>query len=90
MEIFEFCSQYRNFERKVPLVVVPSTYDPVYEHSLAEAGVDIVIYANQLIRSTYPAMVNTVKKILVTKRAYESRKNLMSIKEILTLIASKS
>ncbi len=85
-EILEFCSRYKKFARKVPLVVVPSTYDTVYEEELAEAGVNIVIYANQLLRSAYPAMVDTAKTILQSGRAYEARKNLMPISEIISLI----
>ena len=85
-EILEFCRIYKEFKRKVVLVVVPSSYDTVYEDELAGAGVNVVIYANQLIRSAYPAMLDTAKLILTNKRAFEARKNLMSIKEILTLI----
>jgi phosphoenolpyruvate phosphomutase len=66
--------------------VVPSTFDTIKEAELAEAGVNVVIYANQLLRSAYPAMVDTAKRILVSGRAYEARENLMSIKDILTLI----
>lgn len=85
-EIFDFCRHYANFKRKVPLVVVPSTYDTVYEDELAKAGVNIVIYANQLIRSAYPVMVDTAKKILIHGRAYEAGKNMMPINEIIRLI----
>jgi phosphoenolpyruvate phosphomutase len=85
-EILDFCNEYQNFERKVPLVAVPSSYDTIYEDELADAGVNVVIYANQLLRSAYPAMLDTAKKILMNKRSYEARENLMSIKEILTLI----
>ena len=85
-EILDFCREYQKFELSVPLVAVPSSYDTIYEDELAEAGVNVVIYANQLLRSAYPAMVDTAKKILLNKRAYEARENLMSIKEILTLI----
>lgn len=86
-EILEFCKEYQKFERKVPLVAVPSSYDTIYEDELAEAGVNVVIYANQLLRSAYPAMLDTAKKILTHKRSYEARENLMPIKEILTLIS---
>jgi len=85
-EILEFCKHYNCLTQKVPLVVVPSSYDTIYEDELAEAGVSIVIYANQLIRSAYPAMLNTAKSILTNKRAFECRDNLMPIKEILSLI----
>ncbi len=85
-EILEFCQKYNQFERKVPIVVVPSSFDTIYEDELANAGVKVVIYANQLLRSAYPSMVDTAKLILTHQRAYEARPNLMSIKEILTLI----
>lgn len=85
-EILEFCRLYKKFQYKVPLVVVPSSYDIISEDELISAGVNIVIYANQLLRSAYPAMVETAKSILTYKRAYETRNNMMSIKEVLTLI----
>ena len=85
-EILEFCKRYRAFDRTVPIIVVPSSFDTIYEDDLARAGVKVVIYANQLLRSAYPSMVNTAKLILEHQRAYEARPNLMSIKEILTLI----
>ena len=85
-EIFDFCKRYESFERKVPLVAVPSSYDAIYEQELSDAGVNVVIYANQLLRSAYPAMVNTAETILANGRSYEARDNLMSINDILTLI----
>lgn len=85
-EIIEFCTKYKYFDPKVPLVVVPSSYDTIYESELAENGVNIIIYANQLLRSAYPAMVETAKSILLNQRSYESRSQMMTIQEILTLI----
>jgi phosphoenolpyruvate phosphomutase len=85
-EILEFCNKFQQFSKRVPLVVVPSSFDTIYEDELAAAGVNVVIYANQLLRSAYPAMLDTAKKILTHKRAFETRSNLMSINEILTLI----
>jgi len=88
-EILEFCNRAKSFKKKVPIVVIPTTYDTIYESELADAGANIVIYANQLLRSAYPAMVDTAKKILTYGRAFEAQENLMSIKEILTLIPEK-
>jgi phosphoenolpyruvate phosphomutase / 2-hydroxyethylphosphonate cytidylyltransferase len=85
-EIFEFCRLFKAFKKRVPLVAVPSTYSKTYESELINAGVNIVIYANHLLRSAYPAMVNTAEKILFNKRAYEADANCMPIKEIITLI----
>lgn len=85
-EILEFCEKYMAFEKKVPLVAVPSSYNTIYEKELADAGVSIVIYANQLLRSAYPAMLNTAKSILANRRAFEANENCMSLTEILELI----
>lgn len=85
-EILRFCHEYSLFERKVPLVVVPSTYSHITETELARAGVNIVIYANHLLRSAYPAMKKTAETILKHERAYEAEEFCMPIKEILNLI----
>ena len=85
-EIFEFCKEYKNFKSQVPLIVVPSSYNKTKEEELIKHGVKVVIYANQLLRSSYPAMVKTAKSILKNLRSHESTKNMMSIKEILNLI----
>ncbi|MFW6029186.1 MAG: phosphoenolpyruvate mutase [Halanaerobiales bacterium] len=86
-EVLQFCSGYKKFNYKVPLVAVPTSYSQITEKELIDAGVNVVIYANHLIRSAYPAMVDTAKSILRNKRAYESdNMNCMPINEILTLI----
>ncbi|MCP5053842.1 MAG: phosphoenolpyruvate mutase [bacterium] len=85
-EILEFCRHYREFEQKVPLVAVPSTYSSITEDQLRDCGVRIVIYANHLLRSAYPAMVKTARNILEHQRARECESDCMPVKEILTLI----
>jgi phosphoenolpyruvate phosphomutase / 2-hydroxyethylphosphonate cytidylyltransferase len=85
-EILEFCHKYNKFSRKAPLVVVPTTYSYVTEKQLHEAGVSIVIYANHLLRSAYPAMVKTAETILKNERAIEVEGGCMSIPEILDLL----
>lgn len=85
-EIVEFCRRYNEFENKVPLVVVPTSYNFMTEEELVELGISVIIYANHLIRSAYPAMVNTAKSILEHGRSKEASTNCMPIKEILTLI----
>lgn len=85
-KIFEFCRKYANFEKKVHLVAVPSAYSQVTEDELIEAGVNIVIYANHLLRSAYPSMVKAAETILQYQRALEAEAYCMPIKEILTLI----
>jgi len=88
-EVLAFAAAYRKFKRKVPLVVVPTTYDTVTEGQLKRAGINVVIYANHLLRSAYPAMVKTAETILSHGRAAEASKYCMPISEILTLIERK-
>lgn len=85
-EIFEFCRLYDEIPNRKPLVAVPSSYNAVTEEELINHGVNIVIYANHLLRSAYPAMLNTARSILTYQRSAECDKNLMPIKEILELI----
>jgi phosphoenolpyruvate phosphomutase len=74
----------------VPLVVVPSTYSETTEDELRAAGVNIVIYANQLLRSAYPAMVQVAKSILRHGRAAEAEERCMPIKDIISLIPERT
>jgi phosphoenolpyruvate mutase len=85
-EIRAFCERYQIFARKVPLVVVPSTYPDIRESELQAMGVDVVIYANHLLRSAYPAMMKTAETILENGRALEADGLCMPIKDILELI----
>ena len=85
-EIFAFCRNYNTFSQKVPLVAVPSMYSAVTERELADVGIKVVIYANHLLRSAYPAMVNTAKAILQHERSYEAEYACMPIHEILNII----
>lgn len=85
-EIFDFCREYSRIENKVPLIVVPTTYSHITEKELSEAGVNVVIYANHLLRSAYPNMRKTAETILLHERAHECEEQCLPIKDILTLI----
>jgi phosphoenolpyruvate phosphomutase len=85
-EVFEFCEHFRKFKRRVPLIAVPSSYNLVTEQELASRGVNIIIYANHLLRAAYPAMIKTAESILVHGRSLEADSELLSINEILELI----
>lgn len=85
-EILAFCDAFREFDKTTPIVVVPSTYNSITEAELAAHGVNIVIYANQLTRSAFPAMERTAKSILTHHRAKEIDNQLMPIKQIISLI----
>lgn len=86
-DIKEFCSKFRAKNTSTPIVVVPTTYNHITEKELATWGVNVVIYANHMLRSAYPAMVNCAKSILMHGRSLEAANDYcMSVKDILTLI----
>lgn len=88
-EILTFCRLFRAQDQCTPLVVVPTTYNSITERELAQAGVNIVIHANHLLRSAFPAMQAVAGSILANGRSLEAEEKCMSIKEILTLIPDK-
>lgn len=85
-EILEFCRLFRKRDEKTPIVVVPTSFNSITEEELAAAGVNIVIYANQLTRSAFPVMQSTAEEILKNHRALEVDAGLMSFKDIIRLI----
>lgn len=85
-EILEFCRKFREKEKEIPIVVVPTSFNSITEEELAAAGVNIVIYANQLTRSAFPAMQSTAVEILKNHRALEVDSKLMPFKDIIRLI----
>ena len=85
-DVKEFCQRFREKDSATPIVVVPTTYNHVTEDELVSWGVNVVIYANHMLRAAYPAMVNCAKSILTHGRSYEANEICMPIKEILELI----
>ena len=85
-EILTFCDAFRREDKETPIVVVPSSFNTITNEELASHGVNIVIYANQLTRSAFPAMQQTATDILRYHRAKEVDDRLMPIKQIITLI----
>ena len=85
-EIVTFCKLFREKNQNTPIVVVPTSFNSITEEELAEAGVNIVIYANQLTRSAFPAMQETAVEILKHHRALEVDSRLMPFKDIIRLI----
>ena len=84
-DIINFAKSFKN-NYDIPLVVVPTTYNQIKVEELSSLGIDIVIFANHLLRSAYPAMLNTAKQILKNGRSHEIEKDLMSIKDIISFI----
>ena len=85
-EIFEFCEKYQIIEGKVPLMVVPSSFNEVTEEEWESRGVNIVCYANHMLRSAYPAMLSVAESILLNGRSKDCDDACLPIKEILNLI----
>ena len=85
-EIFEFCDKFREKDDKTPIVVVPTSFNQVTEEELASHGINIVIYANQLMRAAFPVMQKTAEGILKAHRAQEVDSQLMPFKDIIRLI----
>ena len=85
-EIFEFVQKFREKNSTTPIVVVPTSFNTVTEQEFKDMGVNVVIYANQLTRTGFPAMQDAARTILENHRAKECDDKCMSIKEIITLI----
>ena len=88
-EVIEFCRKFRETNKTTPIVVVPTTFNSVTEEELAEAGANIVIHANHLLRSAFPAMKKVAESILEHSRSFEAEQYCMPINSILTLIPSE-
>jgi phosphoenolpyruvate phosphomutase len=85
-EIMEFCRLYQGFGLGRPLIVVPTSFDRITETEFAKAGVNIVIYANHMLRAAYPAMLDVATTILQNERCFDVRPKCLSIKQILEMI----
>ena len=86
MDIKEFCQKFRAEYKQVPIVLVPTTYNQFTEKELAEWGANVIIYANHMLRASYPAMKKCAETILETERSLEVNDLCMPIKQILELI----
>lgn len=88
-EIFEFCEKFREKDQTTPLVVVPTSFNGVTEEEFAKRNINIVIYANQLTRSAFPAMQKIAETILKNHRAKEADEMCMPFKDIIRLIPAE-
>ena len=85
-EVFEFSRKYNKLPDRRPLVAVPTNYASVYERELCEAGINMVIYANQMLRSSYTSMLKTAENILRYERAHEADQDYISALDLIKLI----
>ena len=88
--IKEFCEKFRKEYPNTPIAVIPSNFKEVAEKEMSEWGVNIIIYENQMLRASYPAMKKCAETILENQRSLEANSLCMPIKEILTLIPGTS
>ncbi len=86
LDIKDFCERLRLENKSIPIVVVPSTFNHITEEEFQHWGANIVIYANHMLRASYPAMLDVAKSILSNGRSFEDLYKCMPIKEILELI----
>ena len=85
-DIEEFVIRFREQDPVTTITIVPTTYNHLDEEYWISIGVNIIIYANHLLRASYPAMVETASKILEDSNSVRASEKCISIKEILTLI----
>ena len=85
-DIKSFCKRFRQHDSNTPIIVVPSTYNHIKESDFISWGANVVIYANHMLRASYPAMKKVAESILQNERSLECDELCMPIKEILTLI----
>ncbi|MBQ1801443.1 MAG: isocitrate lyase/phosphoenolpyruvate mutase family protein, partial [Lachnobacterium sp.] len=85
-EIFDFLKAFRDKNQITPIVLVPTSFNTVYEDEFKKKGANIIIYANQLTRTGFPAMKDAAETILKNSRAKECDDKCMSIKDIINLI----
>lgn len=85
-DAIDFIRQFRKFNKKIPIVIIPTSFSHISESEFWDIGANIVIYANHLLRASYPAMKNIAEQILLDERAVNCEDQIMSMKEILNLI----
>jgi phosphoenolpyruvate phosphomutase len=69
----------------VPLVAVPTTYNGIHERDLSEAGIRIVIYANQLIRAQTMAARTMLDTLRTSGTASAVEKEIVRIGDLFAL-----
>lgn len=89
-EICEFIKRFRDKDAATPIVLVPTSFNSVTEEEWKEYGANIIIYANQLMRATVPAIQKAARTILECHRALECDDMLMPFKDIIRLIPDEA
>ena len=85
-QVFSFAKKFTKSKFFKPMIAVPSSYSKTYERDFIKNGFKIVIYANHLMRASYPAMLNAAKSILFNNRSFNIENKISPIKNIINLI----
>ena len=85
-EIKEFMSKFRKKDQNTPVIVVPTSFNSVTIEEFIDMGVNVVIFANHMLRAAYPSMLKVAQSILENGRTFEAESDCMSIKDILEFI----
>jgi phosphoenolpyruvate phosphomutase len=85
-QIVEFSSRW---SARLPLVVVPTTYDTITATELAKLGCRIVIFANHGLRASIRAMEQGYAKLLSAGRASVLRQDIVSLQHVFDLVGVK-
>ena len=85
-DIQKFSAAYNKLKERRPLMLVPTSYNQLTEEELSGWGANLVVYANHLLRSAYPAMEQAAQSILGNKRAYESDKSSATVEDFLKMV----
>ncbi|HGA1024561.1 TPA: isocitrate lyase/phosphoenolpyruvate mutase family protein [Bacillus cereus] len=81
-EVFEFSEKFKN---QLPLAVVPTTYPKVSVKELQENNINMVIYANQCLRSSLNAMGQMLSTLKMSGNLSSIENMICSMSEIFEL-----
>lgn len=89
-EILEFAKKFKELPSDLTqgkaLICVPTTYNTITEKELADAGFNIVIHANHLLRASYLAMEKVAKEILLRGRSLEVDSQCIPVREVFSKV----
>jgi phosphoenolpyruvate phosphomutase len=86
MMLLQFLRRFRRRDTQTPLVVVPTTFNRITATQLHSEGVNVVIYANHLIRASMSAMIHTANQILHDDMSQAIDETIMPVKDLLDFV----
>jgi phosphoenolpyruvate phosphomutase len=73
------------WDRRCPIVIVPTMYYATPAETFRRAGISLVIWANHLVRASIAAMRDTASRIAATESLLEVEGRVTSVREIFRL-----